>query len=370
MKYPSLYYSEYLKLDELLAAQHLKSVEFASKGQGNEHGEAHDETLFIIIHQVYELWFKQILHEMGSVYKMMDTKRVIPNNLSVIVHRLQRICEIQRILNDQLKVIETMTPLDFMEFRDFLVPASGFMSVQFRQIELTMGLRQKHRLSIDQQFFNSRLKEEDKKLLLKAEEKATLLELVDAWLARMPFAQTENYDFWQQYQIAVTKMLDDDQKIIESNKTLHAKQIEMELNNLRATRNTFAVLFDEKKYTELYDKGIVRISRKAKLAAIFINLFRDEPVLQLPYAILTQLLEIDENFTTWRYKHAIMAHRMLGAKIGTGGSSGHEYLKKATENNRVYLDFFNLATFLIPRKHMPKLPAHIINQMGFANKNA
>ena len=362
MKYPSLYYSDYLKLDNVLAAQELKSVEFGT--------EAHDETLFIIIHQVYELWFKQILHEMRSVYKMMNTDKVKPNDLSVIVHRLQRVSEIQRILNDQLKIIETMTPLDFMDFRDYLVPASGFMSVQFRQIELTMGLRQKHRLSIDQQFFNSRLKEEDKHILIKAEEQATLLELVDAWLARMPFAQTENYDFWQQYQLAVKKMLDDDQKIIESNKTLHAKQVEMELKNLDATRKTFEVLFDAKKYQELYDNGEVRIGREAKLAAIFINLFRDEPVLQLPYALLTQLLEIDENFTTWRYKHAIMAHRMLGAKIGTGGSSGHDYLKQATENNRVYLDFFNLATFLIPRKHMPKLPEQLVEQMGFANKKA
>lgn len=366
MKYPSLYYSEYLKLDQILAAQHLKSVELG----GGADAEAHDETLFIIIHQVYELWFKQILHEMRSVYKMLDTDRVIPNDLSTIVHRLQRITEIQRILNDQLKVIETMTPLDFMEFRDFLVPASGFMSVQFRQIELTMGLRQKHRLGIDQQFFNSRLKEEDKKLLIKAEENATLLELIDAWLARMPFAQTENYNFWQQYQLAVNKMLADDQKIIESNTTLHEKQIEMELKNLDATRKTFEVLFNKDMYQELYDKGEVRISREAKLAAIFINLFRDEPVLQLPNALLTQLLEIDENFTTWRYRHAIMAHRMLGAKIGTGGSSGHDYLKQATENNRVYLDFFNLATFLIPRKHMPKLPSQLIEQMGFANKRA
>jgi tryptophan 2,3-dioxygenase len=362
MKYPALYYGDYLKLNDLLNTQQLKSAEFGE--------EAHDETLFIIIHQVYELWFKQILHEMQSVYDMMNTDRVKPNHLSVIVHRLQRVVEIQRILNDQLKVIETMTPLDFMEFRDYLVPASGFMSVQFRMIELTMGLRQKHRLSMDQAFFNSRLKESDKEMLIKAEDNPTLLELVDAWLSRMPFAQTENYDFWDQYQEAVNKMLDNDQKIIESNKTLNPKQTEMELKNLAATRNTFAVLFDEQKYNELYEKHEVRISRKAKLAAIFINLFRDEPVFQLPYNLLTQLLELDENFTTWRYKHAIMAHRMLGAKIGTGGSSGHDYLKKSTENNRVYLDFFNLATFLLPKKHIPKLPSNLVKEMGFANSEA
>lgn len=362
MKYPSLYYSDYLKLDSILNAQHLKSEEFGTT--------AHDETLFIIIHQVYELWFKQILHEMNSVYQMMNTDKVEPTHLSTIVHRLQRVVEIQRILNDQLKVIETMTPLDFMEFRDYLVPASGFMSVQFRMIELKMGLRQKHRLGIDQQFFNSRLKEDDKNILIEAEKSPTLLELVDAWLSRMPFAQSANFDFWKQYQVAIKEMLDGDQKIIESNKTLNPKQVEMELKNLEGTRKSFEVLFDEKKYSELYESGEFRISRKAKLSAIFINLFRDEPVMQLPYNLLTQLLEIDESFTTWRYKHAIMAHRMLGAKIGTGGSSGHDYLKMSAENNRVYLDFFNIATFLLPKKHLPNIPSKLKSEMGFADKRA
>lgn len=362
MKYPSLYYSDYLKLTDILGAQHLKSKEFGS--------EAHDETLFIIIHQVYELWFKQILHELGSVYEMMDMQKVLPTHLSTIVHRLSRIVEIQRILNDQLKVIETMTPLDFMEFRDYLVPASGFMSVQFRMIELKMGLRQKHRLNIDQQFFNSRLKEEDRNILIEAEKLPTLLELVDQWLSRMPFAQSENYDFWVKYQESINLMLDNDQRIIESNKTLNPKQVEIELKNLESTRKSFEILFDDKLYDDLYEKSEFRISRKAKLAAIFINLFRDEPVMQLPYNLLTQLLEIDESFTTWRYKHAIMAHRLLGAKIGTGGSSGHDYLKMSAENNRVYLDFFNIATFLLPKKHIPQLPESMRKEMGFANERA
>lgn len=362
MKYPSLYYSDYLKLDSILNAQHLKSEEFGHK--------AHDETLFIIIHQVYELWFKQIIHELDSVYTMMNSSKVMATDLSTIVHRLQRVVEIQRILNDQLKVIETMTPLDFMDFRDYLVPASGFMSVQFRMIELKMGLRQQHRLGIDQQFFNSRLKEEDKKVLIEAEKHPTLLELVDSWLSRMPFAQTANYDFWQQYKVAIENMLSNDQKIIESNKTLSPKQVEMEIRNLNGTRESFEVLFDEEKYNDYFKSHHFRISRKAKLSAIFINLFRDEPVMQLPYNLLTQLLEIDESFTTWRYKHAIMAHRMLGAKIGTGGSSGHEYLKMTAENNRVYLDFFNIATFLLPKKHIPQIPQSLRKEMGFADERA
>lgn len=358
MKHEPIYYGEYLKLDQLLNAQQLKS---------KEHGaEAHDETLFIIIHQAYELWFKQILHELNSVYALFNTERLNPRDLGTINHRLDRIIKIQKVLNQQLDIIETMTPLDFMDFRDYLVPASGFQSIQFRQIELRLGLRQKFRLQADRAFFNSRLEEQDKKLLTQMEQAPTLLELLDQWLARMPFAELSGFDFWDTYQQTVTSMLGQDQKIIQDNQTLSEKEKEFELRNLNATQINFNLLFDEKEYQNYFDKGDFRLSRKAKLAAIFIKLYRDEPILQIPNRLLDLLIDIDELFTTWRYRHAIMAHRMLGTKIGTGGSSGHEYLKKATENNRVFLDLFNLATYLIPKSHLPKLPQEIETSLGFA----
>ncbi|MBD66577.1 MAG: tryptophan 2,3-dioxygenase [Halobacteriovoraceae bacterium] len=357
MKYDPIYYGDYLQLDTLLSSQKLKSL---------EHGkEAHDETLFIITHQAYELWFKQIIHELDSVHKIFNTSNVNPTHLGVVNHRLQRIVQIQRVLNEQIAIIETMTPLDFMEFRDYLVPASGFQSIQFREIELKLGLRQRFRLGIDQKFFNSRLKEEHKEYMIKLEEESTFLELFDAWLSRMPFGQTENFDFWQEYQNSVNKMLEQDRKIIMDNKTLHDKEKEFELKNLEATRNSFAILFDEEKYNALMETGEMRISRKAKLSAIFINLFKDEPIFQIPNRMVESLLDIDEMFSTWRYRHAIMVHRILGTKIGTGGSSGHDYLKRSTENNRVFLDFFNLATFLIPKNFIPALPSEIKKEMGF-----
>ena len=357
MKYEPIYYGEYLKLDDILGAQQLKS---------KEHGaEAHDETLFIIIHQTYELWFKQILHEFDSIYDMFNQETVKPRSLGTINHRLNRIIEIQKVLNQQLNIIETMTPLDFMEFRDYLVPASGFQSIQFRKIELKMGLRQKFRLQADKAFFNSRLEQKDKDLLIKMEEEPTFLELLDAWLSRMPFAEMKGYDFWQEYQNIVQDMLDQDEEIIKSNKTLSDKEKEFELKNLEGTRLSFELLFDEERYEKLRAEGVVKLSRKAKLAAIFIKLYRDEPILQIPNRLLELLIDMDEMFTTWRYRHAIMAHRMLGTKIGTGGSSGHEYLKKSTENNRVFSDLFNLATYLIPAKNLPELPEKISASLGF-----
>jgi len=80
---------------------------------------------------------------------------------------------------------------------------------------------------------------------------------------------------------------------------------------------------------------------------------------------MNHLIDIDEMFTTWRYQHSIMAHRLLGTKIGTGGSSGHEYLKKAADNNRIFTDLFDLATFLIPEHTIPDLPQSIKRDLGF-----
>src|SRR5437868_12229 len=119
-----VYYSEYLKLDKILSSQLPKSTE---TGQ-----TAHDETLFIIVHQVYELWFKQILFELDSLQDMFKKDYVDEEYIGVAVSRLKRITEIQKVLLEQFRVIETMTPMDFLEFRDFLVPASGFQSYQFR----------------------------------------------------------------------------------------------------------------------------------------------------------------------------------------------------------------------------------------------
>ena len=122
-----LNYSDYLKLDDILNSQKLKSAERGTP--------AHDEMLFIIIHQVYELWFKQLIHELDSVLLIFNKESVLESDVSLAVSRLDRVIEIQKILIDQVRVLETMTAMDFLEFRDDLFPSSGFQSAQFRKLE-------------------------------------------------------------------------------------------------------------------------------------------------------------------------------------------------------------------------------------------
>lgn len=353
-----VYYGEYLQLGKILNAQDPESAKYGVS--------AHDETLFIIIHQTYELWFKQIIHEINSVIELMKQDFLPSQDLATIQHRLERVTKIQKILIDQMNVMETMTTLDFMEFRDYLVPASGFQSLQFRMIEASLGIKPEHRMEVEKQFFTSRLKDEDKKQLEQVESSISVFELVQAWLERMPFPNKDNFNFWEQYSKAVGKMLEQDKEIISNNPSLSDQVREIELKNLEFARMSFNSLIDKKVYDDFIKAGKVRLSHKAMLSAVFIYLYRDLPALQMPFKILNTLVEIDQNFTTWRYRHALMVQRILGTKIGTGGSSGHEYLKSTTERNRAFLDFFNLATYLIPKQMIPELPKQLKDQLDIA----
>ena len=101
------------------------------------------------------------------------------------------------------------------------------------------------------------------------------------------------------------------------------------------------------------------------IAALLINLYRDEPVLHQPFKFLEALTEIDQLITSWRYRHAHMVLRMLGKKVGTGGSSGHEYLKKTAEKHSIFSDLYNISTLLIPRSDLPDLPESLKKSLGF-----
>lgn len=352
-----VYYGDYLQLDKILGAQAFQSSRYAEP--------AHDEMLFIIVHQVYELWFKQILHELNSVIDTFNQSKVPDQALITVVHRLQRIVQIQQLMNDQISVMETLTPQQFLSFRDYLVPASGFQSIQFKRLEIALGLKREYRIDFDKQSFYSRLTEQDRQLLEELEAKPSLFELIDTWLARLPLLKHNNFAFWEHYQQATDKMLAGDREIISSNSTLSDKERRQELKDWEQIHQSFQALFNRQAYQQLQEQGEFRLSHDAMLATLFIKQYAEEPIFNLPFQLITALTDIDEKLTIWRYRHAMMVQRMLGTKIGTGGSSGHTYLKKTTESNRIFLDFFNAATFLLPKDMLPPLPAEVARKMRF-----
>lgn len=182
-------YNDYLHLDKLLNAQYPESTKYGHP--------AHDEHLFIVVHQTYELWFKQLIFEIDSIRGLLEKPIVDERCLLVIVQRLQRINLIWKLLNDQITVLETMAPTDFIDFRGYLSTASGFQSIQFRLFENKLGLAESFRIKFNQQKYDYLFTDnESKEKIRKSVEEPSMLKLIEAWLERTPglvsFDYTEN----------------------------------------------------------------------------------------------------------------------------------------------------------------------------------
>lgn len=329
-----VHYHDYLQLDKILNAQFPES--------DKRQTPAHDEMLFIIIHQAYELWFKQLHHEADSVVGIMSKPALNDNSpeLQTVVHRLNRSVTILRVLVHQIDIMETMTSMDFLDFRDMLRPASGFQSWQFKELEAKLGLKFEQRHG--KEYYTAQLKAEHVEIIKKAESSNSLLQLLNSWLERMPFLK-EGADnlFWDNYKKVYKESLADAEK-----------------NNLAA--------FDEVFNADSIS-GDRALSPTASRAALFIMLYRGYPLLQLPFQLLNALLEIDEQLSSWRHRHMNMVHRMIGMRIGTGGSTGKDYLKAAADKHYIYKEIAQLNSFLIERRKLPMLPVEIERQLGFVS---
>jgi tryptophan 2,3-dioxygenase len=247
-----LTYGGYLRVRDLIGLQQLRSDP-----------AQHDETLFIIIHQVYELWFKQLLHELDTIIEKLNSDETL------VAHRLLRRCiEIERLLVSQVGVLETMTPTDFLAFRDHLRPASGFQSFQFREIEYVSGLK-------DERFLKSyEAGGEEHQRLMERLGKPSVLDAFYALLRRRGF----------------------DLPADEAGATGEADSAAHE----RRVRELLRIYEDAENYYGLF-------------------------------LLAESLIEYDEMFAMWRLRHVKMVERMIGTRSGTGGSEGAAYLRKTVE---------------------------------------
>ncbi len=338
-----MHYSDYLQLDKILNAQ---------QPEGERQGQpAHDEMLFIVIHQAYELWFHQLLYETESINNILQQPALNDNSpeLQTIVHRLARCATILKVLVQQIDIMETMTPMDFLDFRDKLRPASGFQSWQFKLLEARLGLKYEHRYG--QQYYLSQLRQPEIDIIQAGEKEPSLLQLLNSWLERMPFFdETASRDFWSDYRLRYQQSLADVEK---------------------ANLQRFDSVFGLPPQTDAVDSspatGSRSLSASACRAALFIMLYRGYPLLQLPFQVLHQLLEIDEQLSTWRYRHMSMVHRMIGTRIGTGGSTGKDYLGSALERHHLFKEIAGLTSFLIERRRLPELSPEMERRLGFVS---
>jgi len=311
MQKKPLYYSDYLNLDQVLNAQSRLTEE-----QGSP---VHDETLFITSHQIFELWFKQILIELDSVINLLNNYSS-EQSFAKIISRLTRITVIQKTLLNSFDVLKTMSPMDFLEFRDALTPSSGFQSLQFRLIETRLGVLR------DKQFA---LNEKDQALLNEAQAKPTLFSSIEKWLCELTVVEEGNTLFWTQLQSAVEKSLSNDQQV--------------------------SAFFNANTHQELQEQNLIRFDFDALRNALLVFLYKDKTHCYNAYQVLSLLTDIDDLFTAWRHTHVWLVQRMIGEKIGTGGSPGLAYLKASADNYRVFSDITALVSCLIPGSALPEV---------------
>ncbi|MCB9472504.1 MAG: hypothetical protein H6678_01705 [Candidatus Delongbacteria bacterium] len=350
-------YSQYLHLDGLLDCQHPRSEAGGIK--------AHDEMLFIIVHQAYELWFKQILHELDSVLELFGGGELPEREVGTVVHRLRRVIVIQGLLVQQIQVLETMTPLDFLDFRNLLSTASGFQSWQFRLLENKLGLKESQRLRFSGRPYTSYYPDPIRERLLASERAANVFDGIAGWLERTPFLDLGQFHFLEEYGQAVERMLEKDRDTVRASDLITEEETRIRLQMIDGTASSYRTITNPEQHEELVRAGERRLSHRATVAALFISLYRDEPILQMPFNLLQSLIEIDENLALWRGRHTQMVQRMLGRKIGTGGSTGSDYLRDTVDRHRIFTDLFNLATCLIPRSELPALPTSVTRSLNF-----
>lgn len=312
-------YESYLQLHKIL-----DGVRRLSEVNGDP---AHEEHLFIIVHQAFELWFKQVLFDLDTV---IETFNKLANgsreekDLGVIVTRLQRTKMIFKLVVQHFEIMETMAPLLFLEFRCHLGDASGFQSEQFRMIEIKFGLADKFRKEYGNCKYIESMKNEDtiERLKKATKDDKTLLSSVENWLKSVA---EKKHSWWEDYKASVKEK----------------------------DQETFGKVTKEEVYNADLTKRKRRLSHKAFIGALMISTNRDEPGYALPCQIISLLTDIDNLIMEWRHRHVQMVHRMIGSKGGTGGSSGYLYLRSTvSEDYRVFVDFSNLATYLIPRTEL------------------
>ena len=347
MRMEDLYYSDYIELDKILDSQHPKS--FSSPEEGN------DEMLFIIVHQVYELWFKQILFELDLVRHIFTQGHINDNSddLSRVVYKLKRIGKILELINQQVTVLETMTSLDFLEFRNRLLPASGFQSKQFRLIEAKLGLKMDQRYKREYYKYTRRgsLSEADLRQVDQAESESTLKELIIEWLERMPFFEEE---YWRDYRQAA----DSDSAGMHKFWVDYRNAYQHSLSGNESER---LAEFDR----VFFEEGRGSVSPAAMRAALFITIYRNLPIFHMPFELLNTLSEIDELLSNWRYRHFLMVRRMIGLRVGTGGTSGAGYLEGTLSQHYAFREITEVATFLIERSKRPELPNTLKEKVSF-----
>ncbi|MDA0715177.1 MAG: tryptophan 2,3-dioxygenase family protein [archaeon] len=341
-------YGNYLRLPDLLSLQ---------SGPEGYAPPSNHEMHFIVVHQAFELWFKLILRELEEAKVKMGQNEIGEEEIRLVVQHLERVSEIFRLLAQQWKVMETMSPLDFLSFRDRLGTSSGFESWQLRQIEFVMGLSNDDRVGGMNPLEHMKKLSDEGKIsrdiyneVHRIASSASLNDVLQDWLSRTPIHGSQPFDaedanvvstYIEQHIASMQNQIDVYVHHATTIGHMSEEQLRPRLEaNITAAREFF---FDEKNNVQRNRAGL-----------LFIESYRHLPLLSWPQRLLDCFIELEESMLLFRSHHARMVERMIGRRIGTGGSSGVDYLD-ATSSYRIFKDLWNIRTLLVKQSATPTL---------------
>lgn len=351
-------YWDYLELKPLLGLQ---------GGLEKDETQLHtDELHFIVTHQALELWFKLILAEIRDARDALSSPQVPEEAIPNVVHHLGRVNEILKLAGDTFSVMETLTPQDFMSFRDKLTPASGFQSFQMREMELLLGVHWQSRVKygkVDPLDHIRKLAKDSPagELALGRLEQVlkedSLKDAMRSWVYRTPiFGSQPHHDgdaqvvdrFIKAYGEAIRAHHNSQYERLVATSVGRADELRRRYDGTTSTALSYINAEDiedpkKRPYVKRYRAGI-----------IFIESYRELPLLAWPRLLIDALVSVDAQMVNFRHRHARAVEKIIGRRVGTGGSSGVNYLDETTKI-RVFHDLWTARTVLLPKERRPAL---------------
>ncbi len=356
----STVYWDYIKVEELLGLQ---------TGIADSDTElANDEVMFIVIHQIDELWFKLAVRELVHVRDLFAQEKVREQTLANAVRGIRRMAVLFEQIAHHFALMETMTTRDYLGFRDKLSPASGFQSAQLREIEILLGLKIEERVPLGHdhdylralKYPDGRESPASRRVASRlADTGPTLHEAIGEWLYRTPIQgstpeQPEDEPrvscFIERYLAAQAIELDAAMGHAIAAAPGDADRKRLEQRYAQEKVNARAFLTADDAAPELRRRW-----SRIRAALLFIESYRELPLLAWPREVLEGIVQFEQAFVIFRQRHARMVERVVGRRTGTGGSAGVDYLDQTALKYRVFRDLWAVRTLLIQRSALPPL---------------
>ncbi len=351
-------YWEYIHVEELLGLQ--------GGFDGDESKVSNDEALFIVVHQIYELWFKLILRELSTARDLLRQNPVPDIQLASAVRSFRRVVAIFEQAIQHFRVMETLTTRDYLEFRDRLIPASGFQSAQLREIEILLGLDDAVRIPLGREgSYREALKGTDGKpspatRRVEARDEGgpepEARRSTSGWRARPSTGPTHR----RPSDAFLRRIVEAHRSEIRERTRLAEQQAltPEDVDRLRARYEkevAFAEQFLMAEDDPAVDAESRAFRRRVRAGIVFLESYRELPRLAWPRELVDGLIELEQSMVIWRQRHARMVERVIGRRTGTGGSAGVDYLDQTALRYRVFGDVWAVRSLLLRKPTLPSL---------------